>query len=209
MYHFRLKRSELRRPDRTQPRPHRGSRDRTTIGREPLQHREDQTLSVRTFHASGAISFSTKGEYGVRMLVQLARHWRPQSPVPVSLAEVAIDEALPRAYLEQLVIPLREAGIVASTRGAHGGYALARDPAEITLGEALRALEGPLAPMICASEDPNHALCERLGACSVNYLWVKVRDAISGVLDTTTLADLIPVPHLVELGIRERTPVPV
>jgi Rrf2 family cysteine metabolism transcriptional repressor len=170
---------------------------------------EDQTLSVRTFHASGAISFSTKGEYGVRMLVQLARHWRPQSPVPVSLAEVATDEALPRAYLEQLVIPLREAGIVASTRGAHGGYALARDPGEITLGEALRALEGPLAPMICASEDPNHALCERLGACSVNYLWVKVRDAISGVLDTTTLADLIPVPHLIELGIRERTPVPV
>ena len=209
VYHFRLKRSELRRPDRTQPRPHRGSRDRTTIGREPLQHREDQTLSVRTFHASGAISFSTKGEYGVRMLVQLARHWRPQSPVPVSLAEVAMDEALPRAYLEQLVIPLREAGIVASTRGAHGGYALARDPREITLGEALRALEGPLAPMICASEDPNHALCERLGACSVNYLWVKVRDAISGVLDSTTLADLIPAPHQVELGIRERTPVPV
>jgi len=137
------------------------------------------------------------------MLVQLARHWRPESPVPVSLAEVATDEALPRAYLEQLAIPLREAGIVASTRGARGGYALARDPREITLGEALRALEGPLAPMICASEDPNHALCERLGACSVNYLWVKVRDAISGVLDTTTLADLIPLPHLVELGIRD------
>jgi Rrf2 family cysteine metabolism transcriptional repressor len=143
------------------------------------------------------------------MLVQLARRWRPESPVPASLAEVALDESLPRAYLEQLAIPLREAGIVASTRGARGGYALARDPREITLGEALRALEGPLAPMICASEDPNHALCERLGACSVNSLWVKVRDAISGVLDTTTLADLIPAPHLIELGIRERTPVPV
>ena len=129
--------------------------------------------------------------------------------MPVSLAEVAIDEALPRAYLEQLAIPLREAGIVASTRGARGGYALARDPREITLGEALRALEGPLAPMICASEDPNHVLCERLGACSVNHLWVMVRDAISGVLDTTTLADLIPVPHLVELALGDRTPVSV
>ncbi len=143
------------------------------------------------------------------MLVQLARRWRPESPVPVSLAEVAADEALPRAYLEQLVIPLREADIVTSTRGAHGGYALARDPREITLGEALRALEGPLAPMICASEDPNHRLCERLGACSVNHLWVKVRDAISGVLETTTLADLIPVPHLIELAIGERAPIPV
>jgi Rrf2 family cysteine metabolism transcriptional repressor len=166
-------------------------------------------LSVRTYHPSGAISFSTKGEYGVRMLVQLARRWRPDSPVPVSLAEVAIDEALPRAYLEQLAIPLREAGIVASTRGARGGYALARDPREITLGEALRALEGPLAPMICASEDPNHVPCERLGACSVNHLWVMVRDAISGVLDTTTLAELIPMPHLVELDLGDRTPVSV
>jgi Rrf2 family protein len=143
------------------------------------------------------------------MLVQLARRWRLDSPVPVSLAEVAIDEALPRAYLEQLAIPLREAGIVASTRGARGGYALARDPREITLGEALRALEGPLAPMICASEDPKHVLCERLGACSVNHLWVMVRDAISGVLDTTTLAQLIPVPHLVELDLGDRTPVSV
>ena len=130
--------------------------------------------------------------------------------VPVSLADVAADEDLPRAYLEQLAIPLREAGIVHSTRGARGGYALARPPAEITLAEALRALEGPLAPMICASEDPaeSHA-CLRLGACSVNGLWVKVRDAISGVLDATTLADLVPRPSLVELDPRPREVVSV
>jgi Rrf2 family transcriptional regulator, cysteine metabolism repressor len=161
---------------------------------------EDPALSVRTFHASGAISFSTKGEYGVRMLVQLARRWAGEATVPVSLAEVATEEDLPRAYLEQLVIPLREADLVQSTRGARGGYALARPPAEITLAEALRALEGPLAPMVCASEDPAHAdACVRLGACSVNVLWIRVRDAISGVLDGTTLADLIPAPHLIEL----------
>ncbi len=121
----------------------------------------------------------------------------------MSLAEVASDEDLPRAYLEQLAIPLREAGIVASTRGARGGYALARRPADITLGAALRALEGPLAPMICASEDPHHALCARLGACSVNALWVRVRDAISGVLEDTTLADLVPFPHLIDVRARE------
>jgi Rrf2 family protein len=121
----------------------------------------------------------------------------------VSLAEVAAEEDLPRAYLEQLAIPLREAELVASTRGARGGYALARPPEEITLAEALRALEGPLAPMVCASEDPADAgACVRLGACSVNVLWVRVRDAISGVLDGTTLADLIPQPHLVELEAR-------
>lgn len=140
------------------------------------------------------------------MLVQLARRWTPEAPVPVSLAEVATDEDLPRAYLEQLAIPLREAGLVLSTRGARGGYALGRSPADITLGEALRALEGPLAPMICASEDPLHAICSRLGACSVNALWVRVRDAISGVLEETTLADLIPTPHLIE--VLPRTPEP-
>ncbi len=134
------------------------------------------------------------------MLVQLARRWGGDVVIPVSLAEVAQDEDLPRAYLEQLAIPLREAGLVASTRGAHGGYALSRAPGEITLSEALRALEGPLAPMICASEDPHDAgLCQRLGACSVNLLWVRVRDAIGGVLEQTTLADLVPAPHRIDL----------
>jgi Rrf2 family protein len=182
---------------------------------DPPPHRtrtEDSALSVRSFHATGAISFSTKGEYGVRMLVQLARRWDGGATVPVSLAEVAADEDLPRAYLEQLAIPLREAGIVLSTRGARGGYALARQPAEITMAEALRALEGPLAPMICASEDPAHAdACVRLGACSVNGLWIQVRDAIGGVLDSVTLADLVPrpLPHLVELDVRPRDALPV
>jgi len=146
------------------------------------------------------------------MLVQLARHWDGDATVPISLADVAADEELPRAYLEQLVIPLRDAGIVLSTRGARGGYALARPPAEITMAEALRALEGPLAPMICASEDPAHAdACLRLGACSVNGLWVQVRDAIGGVLDSVTLADLAPRPRprLVTLDTPTRDAVPV
>jgi len=146
------------------------------------------------------------------MLVQLARRWDGGATVPVSLAEVAADEDLPRAYLEQLIIPLRDAGIVLSTRGARGGYALARPPVEITMAEALRALEGPLAPMICASEDPAHAdACLRLGACSVNGLWVQVRDAIGGVLDSVSLADLAPRPrpHRVPLDARPRDAVPV
>lgn len=184
-------------------RPLRPFRIARASGEQPLIGRriEDLVLSVRTFHATGAISFSTKGEYGVRMLVQLGRRWEGEATVPVSLAEVAADEDLPRAYLEQLAIPLREAGIVHSTRGARGGYALARPPAEITMADALRALEGPLAPMICASEDPAHAdACVRLGACSVNVLWVRVRDAIGAVLDAATLADLIPAPTLIELS---------
>jgi Rrf2 family cysteine metabolism transcriptional repressor len=144
---------------------------------------------VRTgFPSTGAVHFSTRGEYGVRLMVELARH---HGSGPVSLSEVADHEALPRPYLEQLVISLRDAGLVRSTRGAHGGYELASDPAEIQMGAVLRALEGPIAPMICASEDPAHAgLCDRTGFCTVNLLWVRVRDAIGSALDSVTLADL-------------------
>jgi Rrf2 family protein len=140
------------------------------------------------FPGTGAVHFSTRGEYGVRMMVELARH---HGAGPISLTEMADHEALPRPYLEQLVVSLREAGLVHSTRGAHGGYELTREPSEIRMGEVIRALEGPIAPMICASEDPAHAgICERMGFCNVNHLWVTVRTAISSALDSITLADL-------------------
>jgi len=88
---------------------------------------------------------------------------------------------------------LRDAGLVESTRGAHGGYALVKPPEAISMSEVLRALEGPLAPMICATDEPNHDLvCDRTSTCTVNFLWVRVRDAIAGALDTMTLADLVP-----------------
>ena len=123
-------------------------------------------------------------------MVQLGRH---VGMGPASLAEIAAEEDLPRAYLEQLVVSLREAGLVVSTRGAHGGYELARPPETISMAEVLRALEGPIAPMMCASDDPEHAtLCDRSARCTVNVLWVRVRDAVAGALDSMTLADLVP-----------------
>jgi Rrf2 family protein len=123
-------------------------------------------------------------------MVQLGRHF---GAGPASLAEIAAEEDLPRAYLEQLVVNLRAAGLVTSTRGARGGYELARPPATISMADVLRALEGPLAPMLCASEDPEHAtVCDRSTRCTVNLLWVRVRDAVAGALDSMTLADLVP-----------------
>jgi Rrf2 family cysteine metabolism transcriptional repressor len=140
------------------------------------------------FPGSGAVHFSTRGEYGVRLMMELARHY---GSGPVSLTEMADHESLPRPYLEQLVMNLREAGLVLSTRGAHGGYTLAAAPVEIKMGAVIRALEGPIAPMVCASEDPAHAAaCDRAGFCNVNLLWVKVRNAITLALDSVTLADL-------------------
>jgi Rrf2 family protein len=125
-------------------------------------------------------------------MVQLGRHF---GRGPASLAEIATEEDLPRPYLEQLVVSLREAGLVTSTRGAHGGYELAREPQDIRMGEILRALEGPIAPMMCATDDPEHAvICDRSSRCTVNVLWVRVRDAVTGALDGMTLADLVPLP---------------
>ena len=114
-------------------------------------------------------------------MVQLARHY---GSGPVSLAGIAAEEDLPRAYLEQLVVNLREAGLVVSTRGAHGGYELTRTPSLIPMSAVLRALEGPIAPMFCATDDPEHATtCDRSSRCTVNVLWVRVRDAITATLE--------------------------
>ena len=126
-------------------------------------------------------------------MVQLGRRY---GLGPASLSEIAADEDLPRAYLEQLVTSLRDAGLVTSTRGARGGYELTMAPNLIRMGEVLRALEGPIAPMICASDSPEHAACARSARCTVNMLWVRVRDAIAGALDSMTLADLVPVHHI-------------
>ena len=141
-----------------------------------------------TLPTSGALHFSTRGEYGVRLMVELARHY---GSGPVSLSEMADHESLPRPYLEQLVVSLREAGLVTSTRGARGGYELARPPFAIRMSEVITALEGPIAPMICVSDDPLHAeTCARAGFCNVEQLWQRVRDAIVSALDSMTLEEL-------------------
>jgi Rrf2 family transcriptional regulator, cysteine metabolism repressor len=158
------------------------------IAERPIPALEAASRGRSPLPAYGALHFSTRGEYGVRLMVELARH---HGSGPVSLAEMAVHEDLPRPYLEQLVVSLRESGLVTSTRGAHGGYQLTREPTDIRMGEVIEALEGPIAPMGCASDDLDHAAtCGRTGFCNVNLLWVRVRDAVVGALDSVTLADL-------------------
>ena len=138
------------------------------------------------------MSFSTKGEYGVRLMVQLGRRY---GSGPASLAEIATEEDLPRPYLEQLVMSLRDADLVTSTRGSHGGYELSRPPETIPMIAVLHALEGPIAPMICASDESAAAhepTCDRTSRCTVNSLWIRIRDAISTTLEGMSLADLVP-----------------
>jgi len=107
---------------------------------------------------------------------------------PGSLTDIAEAEDLPRAYLEQIIGGLRDAGIIDSQRGAHGGYRLARPANEVRMGAVLRALEGPIVPMACLAEEGS--ACKRSGTCSVVPLWSHVRDSVTEALDSFTLADL-------------------
>lgn len=124
----------------------------------------------------------------MRAMVELSRRYG-QGPTP--LAAVANASVVPVAYLEQLIAPLRERNLVVSTRGAHGGYELARHPGDILVGEVYRALEGPVAPMDCVSEEPVEDVCPLIQGCVTRIAWVKVRDSIIDVLDSTSLADLL------------------
>jgi Rrf2 family transcriptional regulator, cysteine metabolism repressor len=137
--------------------------------------------------------FSTKAEYGIRLMVELGR---TADSAPVSLASVADAELLPLAYLEHLVAKLREAGLVSSTRGAHGGYQLARPPEEIDMLEVVQALEGPIAPMECFHEErEGKVLCshETDGgrACATKVLWTRVQGGVTKALAGTSLAELV------------------
>ncbi|MDP9470295.1 MAG: Rrf2 family transcriptional regulator [Chloroflexota bacterium] len=134
------------------------------------------------------MKISSRGEYGVRAMVALARTY---GDGPVSLASVAQDSSVPPAYLEQLIAPLRKAGLVESKRGARGGYQLSRPPAAIRVGEVYRVMEGPVAPMDCVSEDSADQTCPLIEGCETRPVWLKVRDSIAEALDSTTLADLV------------------
>ncbi len=133
------------------------------------------------------MKFSTRGEYGVRVMVTLARS-RGQGPL--SLAAIARRERLPHAYLEQLIGDLRKSGLVAARRGQAGGYELSRDPGEINMADVIRALEGPILQMPCAGQ-ANAETCERPSPCSIHEVFQRVYESVSGTLTLTTLADVV------------------
>ena len=137
--------------------------------------------------------FSTKAEYGVRLMVALGRR---EGERPISLAALADGENLPLSYLEHLVARLRDAGLVTSQRGAHGGYRLAVPADEVRLLEVVEALEGPIAPMDCfvdGGEGRTFCSHEHDGdaACSTKLLWTRVQGGITRALASTTLAELV------------------
>jgi Rrf2 family transcriptional regulator, cysteine metabolism repressor len=140
--------------------------------------------------------FSTKAEYGVRVMAHLAGE---NGDRPISLGAIAEAEGLPLAYLEHLVQRLRKAELVESRRGAHGGYSLARPAQTITMAEVVRALEGDIAPIECISaQGDGELICSREatsdGPCPTKFLWTRVQGSIVRTLQDITLADLVHAP---------------
>lgn len=124
------------------------------------------------------MKISTKGRYGLTIMMALANHY---GKGPLALKVIAKEHDLSEHYLEQLIAPLRNASLVHSIRGAYGGYELSKSPKEITTADVIRVLEGPIRPVeVMDDDDP-----------AKKELWMKIRDAVKDVLEQTTLDDMI------------------
>lgn len=135
------------------------------------------------------MKLSTRGRYGVRAMLELALN-NGKGPVP--LRDLATRQEISAKYLEQLLIPLKGAGLVKSVRGARGGYMLAMEPARISLYDIVCSLEGPLAPVECVQDA---TYCERVGGCTVHLVWGEMGRLLVDYLSRITLASMVTRQH--------------
>jgi Rrf2 family protein len=131
------------------------------------------------------MKLSTRGRYGVRLMLDLALHY---GDGPIYLKDIAERQGISEKYLWQMVNPLKAAGLIVSTRGAHGGYALGKEPGSISLKELLEVLEGSLCLVDCV-DDPS--LCERAPSCISRDIWGEASRGMQQALEQTTLATMV------------------
>lgn len=134
------------------------------------------------------MKISTKGRYALRLMLDLAMN---EEGNVVRIKDIAARQDISDKYLEQIISILNKAGYVRSTRGPQGGYTLKKEPKDYTVGMILRLTEGSLAPVSCVEEDA--VVCEREAACATMEVWKRLNQAISGVVDDMTLADLVEI----------------
>jgi Rrf2 family protein len=131
------------------------------------------------------MKISTKIRYGARAVLQLASHY---GEGPLDLKEIAKKENISIKYLEQVIIPLRTAGLVKSVRGSKGGYSLARPPSQICLNDVIEVLEGPMDLVECL-KDPK--ICQKTSSCVTREIWQEVSDALCGIFRSVTFEDMV------------------
>jgi Rrf2 family protein len=135
---------------------------------------------------------SKRGEYGLRAMISLAKNTLPGVRPPiVQIKDISESEKIPAKFLEQILLTLKNAGLLHSKMGVGGGYYLARDPQEISLGQIFRVLDGPVAPVRCVSKMAYEACdCPDEETCGLRLVMGDVRNAIANILDNTSLADV-------------------
>ena len=133
---------------------------------------------------------SQKAKYALRALVSLARAGRGET---MMIGEISKEQAIPKKFLEQILLELKRAGFVASRRGRSGGYELLRAPEQIMFGEVLRLIDGPIAPLPCLSKIAYRHCedCKEEDTCEIRHVFARVAQATRDVLDQTTLADAV------------------
>lgn len=130
------------------------------------------------------MKLSTKGRYGVTAMFDLAAHGNGE---PITAAEISKRQSIPLAYLEQLLLKLRRAGLVKTVRGPAGGYVLAKKSSRVSIGDIVQATDGPVALADCIPSDSN---CPKSGCCSTRSLWKNLSDKVTKIFDSTSLKDL-------------------
>lgn len=133
------------------------------------------------------MKLSTKGRYGLRAMIDLADY---SEEMPQSIANIAARQSISDSYLEQLMAKLKKAGLIDSIRGAQGGYVLAKDSRDISVGDILRALEGDLTPVKCGDLDVNTG-CSGSDCCVTKNVWKRINDSIQGAVDGIMLSELV------------------
>jgi Rrf2 family protein len=133
------------------------------------------------------LKLSTKGRYGLRAILEIALN---QHTGPVTIHTIAQRQEISERYLEQLLITLKQSGLIKSIRGFQGGYILNKEPITITVGDVVRSLEGPIAPVDCVDEHKRNT-CPRMGFCVTKKVWEELKEAMTKVLDSYTIEDLV------------------
>ena len=135
----------------------------------------------------GNMKLSTKGRYGLKAIMDIAEYSADEA---VCIKHISERQNISERYLEQLMRKLRKAGLVKSVRGANGGYMLAKEPSEISVGDIIRATEGDLKAVHCGGDDPDNT-CGNADLCAARYVWDRINNAIEAAVDTVYLSELV------------------